>query len=80
MALQKNNYKSDISGLANTYSDRNVNIYGFLYNVPGYEIPYIAISKQIELIYSNREKLNISSDVVDPNTMNSRIYELSRCL
>lgn len=94
--LLKNNITLDKS-LKNNISDKKlkkINIYGYPYNVPGFEFYYIKqvfgdkvstvmtekyLSKQIELTYDETTK-KFGKFCNDVNTINYRIYEYYRGL
>lgn len=93
--LKINNNKSDITNIPVINNNIKVNRYGYAYNAPGFEIPYIyeifktkineninienIINEQLSLTYNKSEKL-FSNNTEDKITLTSRIYELTRYL
>lgn len=93
---QKSNIELDVS-LNNDIrekSEKDINIYGFPYNVPGFEMYYIKtifgdridesmyrnyLQKQLELTY-DRKKNRFEKKCFDKTTINYRIYEYYKAM
>ena len=93
-ALENNKHNRDSTKLK-IKKNLPINRYGYAYNAPGFEIPYIyatfenivktdfditkIIAKQLEYSY-NKTNLAFSNNTEDAISLTSRIYELSRVL
>ncbi|MDN4504243.1 hypothetical protein QX776_17680 [Alteromonadaceae bacterium BrNp21-10] len=94
-ALEKECRSRDINKMPKVTSDK-INIYGYSYNAPGFELPYIAkvfnselddqsvlISQVIknQLEYTfNQQQQSFNLQTEDQETLNARIYEYVRGL
>lgn len=93
--LERKNNKSDIN-IMPQIKNRTINIYGYSYNAPGFELPYITKVFQDNLIDKrtfvesvvqkqidltfDKDRISFCRNTEDENTLDSRIYELIRSL
>ncbi|MCM2681487.1 hypothetical protein [Echinimonas agarilytica] len=92
---EESNRKIDYNNMKGVSHD-TINIYGYSYNAPGFELPYIAKVFATELPAQNdriktiiekqiewtydAEKASFSRNTEDENTLNARLYEYVRAL
>lgn len=92
-SLCEDNYKRDITNLKFSFKKIFINRYGFSYNAPGFEFPYVQsvfndklrynkdnnniFSKQMDLTWNITEE-RFSMGTEDAITLSARIYELTR--
>lgn len=93
--LENKNIKYDLNKMPKVKSTR-INIYGYSYNAPGFELPYIykvfkeELPEEDEFIESviqkqidftfNKDKMSFCENNEDENTLNARLYEYVRSL
>lgn len=93
--LEKKEVKYDINKMPKV-KNTQFNIYGYSYNAPGFELPYIyklfqeripgknkfvaSIVKKQIELTFNQDKMSFSDNNDDENTLNARLYELIRSL
>jgi hypothetical protein len=94
-SLEKESRKLDINNMPKVTSDK-INIYGYSYNAPGFELPYIysvfarqlpKYDKLVESVIQNqvalsysKESLSFKNNTEDSVTLDSRLYEFVRLL
>lgn len=93
--LEEKSITNDINKMPKV-KNKKINIYGYSYNAPGFELPYInkVFGKNLEnksafvdeiirkqLVYTfNQENLSFNKNTEDERTLNSRIYEYIRSI
>lgn len=91
--LENSNHGEDINGSQLAKTELPINRYGYAYNAPGFELPFIyetfkelaepdfdvevVMGKQIEYTY-NQESGSFNNNNEDIHTLSSRLYEVTR--